>query len=316
MTSAGVPPSDANDSAPPPEDPPVASVFDFLYHDARRVGSFLAQFSTYGVLSGVTTTEAVGRAATTRATGGAGVGFVTVAKARVALELGVTDDERDAAERTFDPLWTNARTLLDYLAARDLIQRDVHAARLGQFVLATGSLIVLDVTMLKTAWDKPTVKRRILQGAEGNTLPAKPKGKGRHGPQSQEKLDAQLLIELLTVFPHSIQAHLIGDDFSAWYSLAESSLVGMSSDLVLKHGALVPGEWNVLGIMDARPDPRDPADDDEAGLTAFDLAVADSAGTAIGNVAARIAPIARQLLGRPRQSYGMTPLLIFREVSG
>lgn len=310
MTSAEAQPSDASDSEPPSEVHRSGSVFDFLYHDARRVGSFLAQFEMYGVPAQVRATESAGRTATTRLSGQAGANLLTAVKANAALDLAVADDERDAAERTYDPLWTNARALLDYLFERDLIRRDLWDARVGQFVLASGSLIVLDVAMLKAAWDKPSVKKLVTQGAQ--VPAAKGHRKGHAAPPSQ----AQLLIELLTVLPHSLQAHLLGADYSVWCSLSESSLVGMSSDLVLKHGALVPGEWHILGVLDAQPDVIGESEETSAVAAALDAAVAGTAGTAVGTLAAQLAPVVRQLLGRPRPSFGMTPLLIFREVSG
>lgn len=290
------------------------SVFDFLYHDARRVGSFLAQFETYGVPSGVTATESAGRSTLTKTTAGAGLKVPALAKAEGALEVTSSDDERDMAERTYDPLWTNARALLDYLAARDLINRDLLTARLGQFVLASGTLIVLDVAMLKAAWEKPMVRRFVTQGARANVQgSAKGQSKSsRNGKQS----DADLFLELLPVFPHSLQAHVVGADYSAWCSLAEASLVGMSSDVVLKHGSLVPGEWHVLGILDAVPDPDNDPGVSAGSLGHRDAAVVTAAGTAVGSLVAQLAPMARQFLGRPYTSYGLTPLLIFREVSG
>lgn len=35
-------------------EPAIDSVFDFLYHDSRRIGSFLSQFDESGLLTGIT----------------------------------------------------------------------------------------------------------------------------------------------------------------------------------------------------------------------------------------------------------------------
>lgn len=67
-------------------------------------------------------------------------------------------DEHDTAERTCNPLWTRARTLLNYLTYDGMICRDIWEARLGQFVLVKGALIVLDASLLKAAWDKPEIE--------------------------------------------------------------------------------------------------------------------------------------------------------------
>lgn len=313
MTSAEVPASDASGSGQLLEDPERSSVYDFLYHDARRVGSFLAQFETHGVPSQTKATESTGRSAATRTSTGGDFGVPAVMKAQASIDSTVTEDERDAAERTFDPLWTNARTLLNYLTERGLIQRDLWDARLGQFVLASGALIVLDVAMFKSAWDKPAVKKLAIASAVGGT-PAS--GRERKSGHDGSKSDAQLLIEMLSLFPHSIQAHLLGTNYGVWCSFAEASLVGASSDVVLKHGSFVPGEWHMLGILDAFPDVKQEPTSGEAVSESVDEAVASSVGTMIGKLTAQLAPVARELLGRPRTSFGMTPLLIFREVLG
>jgi hypothetical protein len=92
------------------------------------------------------------------------------------------------------------------------------------------------------------------------------------------------------------------------------SLVGLSTDLVLKHGAYVPGKWRMLGVLDARPESEvDPANAGQ--LNNLEKAVANLAGTPIGRVTAQLSPQVRRLLGRPRLAFGMTPLLIFRGVS-
>jgi hypothetical protein len=110
--------NDANASEGRPRDPENSSVYDFLYHDARRIAAFLAQFETYGVLQGVKSHESVGRSSATKATANAGIDFANLARGGMAVDGTVTDDERDAAERTYDPLWRNATALLDYLGSR------------------------------------------------------------------------------------------------------------------------------------------------------------------------------------------------------
>lgn len=298
MPSDEVRASDENDSELPHGDQPSGSVYDFLYHDARRVGSFLAQFETYGVPSQVKATESTGRSGVVKTA--VQVGFKVLAKAEGALEVTSGDDERDTAERTYDPLWTNARMLLDYLAEHGLVQQDVFMARLGQFVLAKGTLIVLDAAMLKAAWGKSSVKKIVAASAPS---------------QKNAKADMDLILDLLPILPHSIQANLVGAGYTVWCGLANESLVGSSSDVVLKHGAYVQGEWHLLGILDALPDSKDEPVPGEEPPQHIDDVVAAHAGTMVGGLAAKLAPVVRELLGRPRTAYGMTPLLIFREVS-
>jgi hypothetical protein len=148
------------------------SVFDFLYHDVRRVGSFLAQFDDAGHLQGLTQSETVSKRLKRGWRFALGGGIPDAgATGEASIERGPAEGGSETSERVYDPLWTNARTFLDYLAERDMIQRDIHKGRIGQFVLAKGNLLVVDVTMLKNAWEKPTMKKKMLAGAnleEGN----------------------------------------------------------------------------------------------------------------------------------------------------
>jgi hypothetical protein len=89
----------------------------------------------------------------------------------------------------------------------------------------------------------------------------------------------------------------------------------MAADIVLKHGSIVPGKWFMLGVLDGLPDYA--ANPDRPGeLNEGELAVVRLADTVAGKAVAHLAPITRNLLGRPRGTFAMTPLMIFRQVSG
>ena len=51
------------------------------------------------------------------------------------FERGPGEQAGEGLQRVYDPLWTNALTLLDFLALEDLLNRDINSANLGQFVL-------------------------------------------------------------------------------------------------------------------------------------------------------------------------------------
>ena len=174
---------------------------------------------------------------------------------------------------------------------------------------------MLDVATFKEAWQKPGVKQFVMATVQGN-VPAtmgQPKS-AQNAAREKAKAEAGLLVELLTVLPHLIQVQLFGANFSAWCTLAEASLVGPSSDVVLKHGAYVQGEWSLLGILDADPDVTPEQAEGGTPNQSIDDLVADMIPSGIGKMTAQLAPITRNLLGRPRTSFGVTPLLIFREV--
>jgi hypothetical protein len=288
------------------------SVLDFLYHDARRVGSFLAQFDPSGHLQQIRDSESVAKGAKRGWKFGLG-GAVTegLGKGEISYERSPLQGGTEASERVYDPLWSNARELLDYLEDRKLIQRDLPNAKMGQFVLVKGMLLVLDLAMIKGAWEKSSVKKLISGGLEAERK--KLKGKPSAVPPGMS--DMQLVIDLLGILPHTLQATVLDDEFRVWCCLSEASLVGLSSDIILKHGSYIPGEWSLLGVLDAYPDVRPDPVAGQAPTQSIDEMVAVLAGTVVGTVAAQMAPAAREILGRPRIAYGVTPLLIFREVS-
>ena len=125
------------------------SVYDFLYHDARRIASFLAQFDQHGHLTGLVRTSGISETAGSLYGVAGGVGVPTVANLSASGGDSVSSTDSDQAAKTYDPLWQNSLALLDYLTQRDLIHKDLKAAKLGQFALVTGRLIVMDVAMIR-----------------------------------------------------------------------------------------------------------------------------------------------------------------------
>ena len=74
---------------------------------------------------------------------------------------------------------------------------------------------------------------------------------------------------------------------------------------MLKHGAILSGTWNIVGILDALPE-----------VVESDTSVAAALGnTPLAQVVQSLAPLVRQIMGRPAHAYGLTPLLILREIS-
>lgn len=102
---------------------------------------------------------------------------------------------------------------------------------------------------------------------------------------------------------------VITDDYAVWATASEDSIVGAMPDLVLKHGAKVAGQWSMLGILDALPFEEDQM------LSGMEIIRTGMTTDGIAKAALGLAPAIRQMLGRPLLSYGMTPLLVFREVA-
>jgi hypothetical protein len=304
----------------PGEREPV-SVFDFLYHDSRRVGSFLAQLDANGLLTEVRHSEHVAKGrkrgvsvnlgASTPLTGGGNVGF----------EITPKEAGGETLERVYDPYWANARELLDSLTANDLVGGDLEAAGIGSLVHVSGALSIIDLGMLKDAWGLDAVRRTALAG--GTAEQVEPMNRHDRRSQTAQKLKSkdspptenELMLEILKILPHSLSAMLNGSHGSVWCGLSEQYLVGSGSDLVLKHGHRIAGEWHMVGVLDAQPDITALAGAFDAENEILNGDGAILFNSLIGNVARNLAPTFRLMVGRPVNSYGITPLMIFRKVA-
>lgn len=139
---------------------------------------------------------------------------------------------------------------------------------------------------------KPTSKQRFINGFV----------KAADSNKDTAKGDANETQELITALQNSIQSRLIGEGFTTWSTLHAHGLSLSSDDLVLKHGFSIAGEWKILGILDALPDPGN-INIDHSCLPQFQKLLADYSATI------------RPRFGRDSDSFGLTPLLLFREVS-
>ncbi|MEI9929372.1 MAG: hypothetical protein WDM89_02065 [Rhizomicrobium sp.] len=189
-----------------------------------------------------------------------------------------------------------------------MILRDLTKAGIGQFVLASGNVSILDLVMLKKAWDLKSVKKLATMGAEqsqAHTSNRQQRRASQSNPASTPAGTIDFMFDLLGIMPHGIQAQVLSGESKIWSALNADFFITPPADLSLNHGSHLPGIWNLVGILDAVPDnaagPSGPADTEHS---------------LVGNLTTTIQPLMRQMLGRPTSSYGLTPLLVFREVNG
>ena len=268
------------------------SVYDFLYHDPRRIASFLSQFTQYGQPEKLSRSEATAENSSAKKVRTGKAGISPFAYTRTG-ERAESESATESLTTTYDPLWQNALALLDYLHQQGLIQREVAQARIGQFVLVQGQLDVLNLETLHRALNEQPIKKIALAGAGG--------APGRRRGQERDAMEAGL--SFVKILPHSIHA-TVRSATSVWCCLQSAGMVTSADDLLLKHGITVQGNWSLLGVLDAGPGHRSTAS--SSGSLASDAEGLVKAMRTLG-------PLAREALGRPADHYGVTPLLIFRE---
>lgn len=304
--------------------PQDRSVYDFLYCDTRRIGSYLSQFDDNGHLEKLTQSEgatvgvkrgykfSLGGGATVVGTGGTGT---------VGFERGPGEQATEGLQRVYDPLWTNALTLLDFLDGESLLNRDITTARIGHFVLFSGRLSIFDLNALKGVWSIDLFKENLIANdvrqkreafeAMGRSVSKADKLKLEKDWKSEATKQNSANLDVLNLLPHSVLCSLKLDDHSVWCSLGLDSMVTSASDLLIKYGVNIAGTWSILGVLDALADgPGDP----EAQSAELIQDAMSLGGLWEGIVG--MAPVVRAVLGRPSGAYGITPLLIFRGVAG
>lgn len=277
------------------------SVFDFLYHDPLRIGSFLGQFDPSGVAQSYKRIDQTTKTSSDNSNDALKFN-VGVVSGQIGERNGVTEGANHGSERTYDPLWSNARAFLDYLEQQSLLQRDLEQAQIGRFVLFSGELAITDMSVLREAWKLGSM-RKIMGLPTENVS----KHKNSSAKPQPEHESTQFALDMLSILPHSLQATIHYGQDAVWANLKPDCLATDPADLMLKHGFRIPGIWSVVGILDAQP---------YSGL--FDSSptpLGEGGEQAAAHLFQLIAPITRTIMGRPNAAYGITPLLVFREVS-
>ena len=280
----------------------TVSVYDFLYYDARRIASFMSQFDDSGYLKEIVLNESIESAKKRSLKFKVGGGVPLMASGEGEYTREASRGYQLENLRVYDPTWANARAFLDVLDELNMIHRNVLDANMGQFVLCSGGLSVADLKLMEKTWKLKSVQSLIKAGAGGGAENRQQRrAKGRAASNLNE---VDLVIELLSILPHTIQAKISGT-VDVWCSLTEDGMSTLASDITLKHGTSIPGMWHALGILDAKPE-GDVFEEPEPDFSDGEELAAKLMIT--------MGPIAKRLVGRPDNHFAITPLLIFREV--
>lgn len=289
----------------------AASIYDVLYADTRRLSSLLSQFSDDGLI-----TELTRNAEDT-----------TSAQASLSIKVvkgGTGASAKQSKSQKIDPQWLLPLLFLD--EAQDLIERDITQAAIGSLVLVTGRMIVADLRILQKLWSVPATKKLMLAAARNAAQQAARaaaasageaaanRAARKAGQKPVDTSEAEMTMEMLPLLPHSPQVNIVTPVATAWSTIDPAYYVGAVEDLLLKHGAKLPGPWSMVGILDARPWEEREDDDYDDWLSLEDHLRIGGYSDNMWKVAIDLAGPARQALGRPLLSYGVTPLIIFREI--
>lgn len=263
------------------DSPDIVFLYDFVYLDRHRMASYFAQVFDGGVLTGTKNTLQSSDTKSANFDGNA-----VIAKAAIGGQESVTE----SIERLFDSSWSIPINVIDRLDEFNFIQRGLKEKSIGSLVMVKGTVTLLDIKMLKNMWEP----------AMDLIVSATPTTHSNKASKQQMRNHLGVIGKILDHLPPSVQMRLQTDDGEAWASLPSEHMIVNPGDLALKHGGRIEGEWHVLAVLDAKPD--------------SELSHTYATGSDFANGMLQMMDGIRTAVGRPCQSYGVTPIAMFRSI--
>jgi hypothetical protein len=294
-----------------PDPPIVDALYDYVYLDRIRIAAYAAQLDDNGVLSQLKRQTSAGDE--------------TKIEGKVDLQVagvkqGDSAKSSSAIEHLYDASWSVPLDVLALLDKNGLVNDGLDGTKVGQLVIIRGDLELVDIRLLRDLWapifelwshnESEAVK--ALQ-KQVNSIVSAPNTRVQKKQLTAAAAEARATVDstsvqmgrvlkILEKLPHALHASL-RDPVSGekiWMSLDPTNLTTNVDDFALKHGASIPGDWSVVGILDAFPDP--------------DRSTPEVSGAAIHDIMRFVTDFMQNLLGRPAAAYGLTPIAIYRTV--
>lgn len=266
------------------------SLFDYFYIDKERVNAITAQLFPAGVLNSI------------KQTSGESEGDLKELKAGLPLigaKTNASESWNRSQERLFDSSWSTPLNLLDKLSESGRMKTCLNEARLGDIVLIKGMMKIFDAQMVHLCIP-------ILKKVKLNEL--KNEKNHRNKLLLKESIsefeNAEELVKMLPPTTHIDFADQFGN--YSWMSVEPSNLTTTLSDVSLKYGPFIPGEWHILCIVDAYADDTK-LDNPDAPYPTVTNDLKNAMNTML--------IMMKNMMGRPTGSFGVTPLIIFRGLS-
>jgi hypothetical protein len=274
-----------------------ASVYDFVYVDQERIAAALSQFDDNGNLVKLSRSDVRKNAKRGEAS------LPGVAKGQ--FDRGY----EESVGKEYDPAWLAPLNFLDELDCRSMINRDIENAKIGQYVLISGGISVTDLSLLHGIWSVPAIKSFMVAALDQSAKDAEePKSRQQRRASKakanpKEVAEAEVAVALISMMPHYLQVTVGDHENAAWFNLDPAKMRVPLGEFALKHGVFIPGTWHALGILDALPEDR--TDLEKPFYPSKNL---------LGNSLGELATPIRSMLGRPFDNYGITPVILFRQV--
>ena len=202
-------------------------------------------------------------------------GSLGIGTASTGAGLSGSRGSETALIKNYDTSWVPPLLLLKKLQDNGLIQTDISKANIGQVVEFRGLLSITDMSLVKS-----------LSAASSHM---------NFGG------DAQAGIEIVNSMPPSVQGIMKRGNKQAWFLGNSENWVAHPNALMLSYGSTIGTGWKVIGILQSKPSKANKNTEKDAG--------------SIPEGMRKYADTIKELMGKPDQAYGITPLIILRPVN-
>lgn len=259
---------------------PKATLYDFAYIDRERAKSLTAQLFS-GLNTSVQKNNTITESSTTE--GGINVG--------VTGKHSYTSLSSIGDSKIYDPHDLSHMDLVNGLREEGYLKENPSTCHVGDIILVAGQLSIVNFDAIKpvlnlltdTKKKKNTLKDGILQKI----------------PQAEASKFADTLDFAMHIVPMTIQVYFKTNNQTIWGMIDGANSREPIGNVALKYGPAFPGIWYMLAIVDV------------VGDSMPDISsIPESMRGLIG-----IIDTLRPLFGRPTELMGVTPLLLFRELS-
>lgn len=261
------------------------SLYDFIYLDKVRLSTLLSQLSNEGI------TSQLRKSITDSESNGATLGLNTL----ISAEKDSIRKFEEKVESSIDTSWILPMVLLNEI--NDKIKRNPESAQLGELILISGDMLLLDFPTLKK--NLPLIKHMIKQN------------------QGEISEGINLGFNLMEVIQDSIQLRVKGknNNNKYWMTLDPEFFTVNRENLAIKYGSILTGDWHILGYIDLKPVDKATSDNDdfhnyfntETESTLMHQSIMDLFVSNMDSLKA--------ITGYNDEEFAITPIMIFKPVS-
>ncbi|MGP5210274.1 DUF6414 family protein [Psychrobacter alimentarius] len=259
------------------------SIYDFIYLDVDRIHSYYAQLMD-GLPNQKTSSSSKNKKFINKATAGP--------RDILHYEGQKEDVKEESLEQLMDMHHVLPRDMINLLDEYQLIEKKLAASNLGKLVMIKGLINFSDFETLGKNSDSVLE----LLGDKSD----------------KERLEIKTVLNVIDAYPIGVQATMqvkSNVTHHAWMALDKKYLTSAHLVAALKHKSLSSEEFVVLGILDAIPD-KFVEDDSEKDLNKFRKNLLDK--RPFFEAIFSMNGVYQEVIGRPDDSYGITPISIFR----